>query len=689
MRLIIGEKPSVAKAITPVVGAKSKKDGYIEGNGYIVSWFVGHLVGLKFPNDYCEKWSETWSFSQLPMFPDKWQFTVTKKTKAQFDVVKKLMNDSNITEIICATDADREGECIFRYVYNLIGCKKPVKRLWVSSLEESAIQDGLRCMKPMSAYDSLFEAGFCRAKADWLIGMNLSRLFTVRCGNRKSLNVGRVKTPTLAMIVERDNQVKNFVKQKFFTVDINCGDFTAYSERIDDENKADVITAQCNGKTAIVSDVKREQKSINPPKLFDLTSLQREANKKYGYTAQQTLTYLQSLYEKKLATYPRTDSQFLTEDMEQTAIDVIRIVGETFHFGAVDIPNVKRCINNKKVTGHHAVIPTINIADADLSSLPTGEMNILSLIALRLLCAVAAPHRYEAIKITVICENNIFTATGKTVKEMGWKELDAKIAGKEKEDSSKEDVPLPSIEKDMQFENVPAKKSIHFTSPPKPYTEDTLLSAMEHAGAADFNENAEKKGIGTPATRAAVIEELVAHDYVHRDGKKITATEDGEKLISILPEKIKSAKLTAEWESCFMDIECGRKSADDFMCEITAYVSGLCSDYGQIDDSVSFKSTNAPVNGANEPLGSCPKCGKEVKKGKFGFYCTGKCGMQLAKVYGKELTEMQLKKLLEGKEVSFTANGKKTIVMPEATAYSFKTKDGKEISGFQWKTEKG
>lgn len=685
MRLIIGEKPSVAKAITPVVGAKTKKDGYIEGNGYIVSWFVGHLVELKFPNDYCEKWAETWSFSQLPMFPDKWQFTVTKKTKSQFDVVKKLMHDSSVTEIICATDADREGECIFRYVYNLIGCKKPVQRLWVSSLEESAIQDGLQHMKPMSEYDALFEAGFCRAKADWLIGMNLSRLFTVRYGNHKGLNVGRVKTPTLAMIVERDHQVKNFVKQKFFTVDINCGDFTAYSDRIDDENQADTVAAQCDGKTAIVSDVKQEQKSVHPPKLFDLTSLQREANKKYGYTAQQTLTYLQSLYEKKLATYPRTDSQFLTDDMEQTAFDVIHIVEKTFDFGIVDLPNVKRCINNQKVTGHHAVIPTINIADAELDSLPTGEKNILSLIALRLLCAVAAPHRYEAVKITLICENHIFTATGKSIKEMGWKELESKITGREKEDSTPQDTPLPSVEKNTQFENVSAKKSIHYTSPPKTYTEDTLLSAMEHAGAADFDENAEKKGIGTPATRAAVIEELVAHNYVLRDGKKITATEDGEKLISILPDKIKSPKLTAEWESCFMEIEHGKKSADDFMQEITTYVSDMCKNYGQTDSSVLFKGRN---NGqSHESLGNCPKCGKEVKKGKFGFYCTGKCGMQLAKVYGKELTEAQLKKLLDGKEISYTTNGKKTTVLPDAVPYSFKNRDGKEIHGFQWKTE--
>lgn len=682
MKLIIGEKPSVAKAICTVVGAKIKKDGYIEGNNYIVSWFIGHLVGLKYPNEYCEEWADTWNFSQLPMFPEKWQFSVTEKTKDQFKIVKSLMNDNKIDEIICATDADREGECIFRYVYNLIGCKKPVKRLWVSSLEESAIKNGLNNMKSMNNYDSLFDAGYCRAKADWLIGMNLSRLFTVRYGNRKSLNIGRVKTPTLAMIVKRDDAINNFVKQKFFTVGINCGAFKAFSKRIDDEKNADFIISQCNGKEAVVSDVNKEIKTVNPPKLFDLTSLQREANKRYGYTAQQTLTYLQSLYEKKIATYPRTDSQYLTDDMEESTLEVIRILGEKLNFGVVDNPDISKCINNKKVTGHHAIIPTSNIENADLDKLSTDEKNIILLISLRLLCAVSLPHKYETVKVTLICENNIFTTNGKTVKEIGWKALDEKIKNSNKEDKEKSETPLPVIEKDMTFYNISAEKSEHWTSPPKPFTEDTLLSAMEHAGADDFDEETEKKGIGTPATRAGVIEELVAHKYIQRDGKKIIATEDGRKLISVIPDKIKSPKLTADWETTFLNIERGNASADMFMNEIQNYVTDLCDKFGNLDSSVNFKSEHN-----NESIGKCPKCGQAVKKGKFGFYCTGKCGMLIPKVYGKELTENQLKKLLSGEEIILTTNGKKTIVFPQSVPYNFKDKNGKEINRFQWKTE--
>lgn len=687
MILIIGEKPSVAKAICPVVGAKSKKDGYIEGNGYIVSWFVGHMVGLRFPNEYKEHedWSGTWSFSQLPMFPEKWEFAVQKKTKSQFDIVKGLMLDDRVNEIICATDADREGECIFRYVYNIIGCKKAVKRLWVSSLEESAIQSGLQHMKPMSAYDSLYAAGYCRVRADWLIGMNLSRLFTVRFSNQKALNIGRVKTPTLSMIVERDDAVKNFVKQKYFTVDLDCGSFTAASERVDDEKQADTIISKCYGMTAVVSDVKKDLKTVNPPKLFDLTSLQREANKKYGYTAQQTLTYLQSLYEKKLATYPRTDSQYLTEDMEQSTLEVIQCIGEVMPFGVVDMPNLSRSINNKKVTGHHAIIPTSRIKSEKIDDLPTGEKNILSLISLRLLCAVSEPHKYESVKIIVTCEGSIFTASGRTIVDMGWKSIDAKIENSDKSEQGQDESQLPDIEKGMTFEKVPAKKSVHFTSPPKSFTEDTLLSAMEHASAADFDENAEKKGIGTPATRAVVIEELVAHKYVKREGKKVIATEDGNKLISLLPDKIKSAKLTADWESDFLEIEQGKKNADDFILEIQKYISELCDEYGSVDDKVSFVDQKESSAGA---IGACPKCGKEIKSGKFGFYCTGKCGMNTSAVFGKKLTESQLTKLLSGKSISFTSNGYETTVYPEVsereyngkTYYSWKS-SGKKKDG--------
>lgn len=683
MKLVIAEKPSVARSIYPVLGANTKKNGYMEGNGYIVSWCFGHLVSLYYPNDYCDKWAEKpWNFGMLPMLPDTWKFKVSKDCKEQFNILKELLNDSKIDEVICATDADREGECIFRYVYNLSGCRKPVKRLWVSSLEESAIKDGFAKLKNGSEYDSLYHAGFCRAKADWLVGMNGSRLFSIRYKN--NLSLGRVQTPTLAMIVKRDYDVKNFVKQKYFTVELDCGLFKASSERIDDETSADKIVSDCTGKTASVVDVKKEIKTVNPPKLYDLTTLQREANKQFGYTAQQTLDYLQALYEAKLSTYPRTDSQYLSDDMEQTAKDMVNKVYSTFsELGtAPSEPDVKRCINNKKVTGHHAIIPTANITTADLSSLPEGQKNILMLISAKLIMATSEPHKYEAVKVKITCENNDFSANGKTVIEDGWRSIEDKVKSimksKNRDDEKKDDTkPLPEITQGQTFDNVSAAKAEHWTSPPKPYTEDTLLSAMEHAGQENYDDDTEKKGLGTPATRAATIEGLVKHGYAERNGKKITATDKGVNLISVVPNEVKSPKLTADWEMQLQQIERGEYSSNSFMQEITDFVKDICSKYSSSDSSVAFK------NGS-EPLGVCPKCGKEVKKGKFGFYCTGKCGMNIAKVYGKELTETQLTKLLSGKEISYTANGKKTIVIPQAVENEYK---GKVY--YQWKTKKG
>lgn len=683
MKLVIAEKPSVARSIYPVLGANTKKNGYMEGNGYIVSWCFGHLVSLYYPNDYCDKWAEKpWNFGMLPMLPDTWKFKVSKDCKEQFNILKELLNDSKIDEVICATDADREGECIFRYVYNLSGCRKPVKRLWVSSLEESAIKDGFAKLKNGSEYDSIYHAGFCRAKADWLVGMNGSRLFSIRYKN--NLSLGRVQTPTLAMIVKRDYDVKNFVKQKYFTVELDCGLFKASSERIDDETSADKIVSDCTGKTASVVDVKKEIKTVNPPKLYDLTTLQREANKQFGYTAQQTLDYLQALYEAKLSTYPRTDSQYLSDDMEQTAKDMVNKVYSTFsELGtAPSEPDVKRCINNKKVTGHHAIIPTANITTADLSSLPEGQKNILMLISAKLIMATSEPHKYEAVKVKITCENNDFSANGKTVIEDGWRSIEDKVKSimksKNRDDEKKDDTkPLPEITQGQTFDNVSAAKAEHWTSPPKPYTEDTLLSAMEHAGQENYDDDTEKKGLGTPATRAATIEGLVKHGYAERNGKKITATDKGVNLISVVPNEVKSPKLTADWEMQLQQIERGEYSSNSFMQEITDFVKDICSKYSSSDSSVAFK------NGS-EPLGVCPKCGKEVKKGKFGFYCTGKCGMNIAKVYGKELTETQLTKLLSGKEISYTANGKKTIVIPQAVENEYK---GKVY--YQWKTKKG
>lgn len=674
MKLIIAEKPSVARSIAPVVGANTKKNGYTEGNGYIVSWCFGHLVGLYYPNDYGEQWSGIWSFSHLPMLPKQWKFKVSKDCNEQFNILKKLLNDSSIDEVICATDADREGECIFRYVYNLSGSRKPVKRLWVSSLEEKSIKDGLAKMKNGSEYDSLYYAGFSRAKADWLVGMNGSRLFSIRYKN--TLNIGRVQTPTLAMIVKRDYEVKNFVKQKYFTSDLNLGEFVASSERIDDENKANEIVSYCNGKSAVVTEVKKEVKTVNPPKLFDLTSLQREANKKFGYTAQQTLDYLQSLYEGKLATYPRTDSQYITDDMEQTAIDVVSAVNSIFDYKVVGNLNIKCCINNKKVTGHHAILPTINISTTDLDLLPDGQRNILKLISLRLICAVSEPHKYQSVKSEIVCENTDFYANGKTILQNGWKSVDEKI--KAKDDEEKENIKsLPELTKGQTFKNVTCEKSEHWTTPPKPFTEATLLSAMEHAGAENFDDDTEKKGLGTPATRAGTIEGLFKHGYIERKGKKIFATEKGVSLIEVVPDEVKSPKLTADWEMQLQQIEKGEYSSNVFMNGITDFVKVICKKYSSEDTSSKF--TNL-----NEPIGKCPKCDGDVVKGKFGFYCKNKCGMFLAKVYGKELTEIQLISLLSGRSTSFISKGKKTVVLPEVEENHYNGR-----TNYQWKTKKG
>ena len=663
--LIIGEKPSVSRAISAVVGASSTKKGYTEGNGYIVSWCVGHLVGLKYPNDYGNGWDQKWSFSQLPMIPEKWQFRVTDSTKAQYELLKNLMNRVDVSEIICATDADREGECIFRYVYNMANCKKPVKRLWVSSLEESAIRKALTTMKPMSAYDNLFDAGYARARADWLVGMNSSRLFSVRYGGK--LNIGRVQTPTLAMIVQRDAEVNGFIKQKYYTADLNCGEFILSSARIDDENAADTLVSACDGKSVTISSVKREVKTDKAPKLYDLTTLQREANKAFGYTAQQTLDYTQSLYEGKLVTYPRTDSQYLSDDMAQTALDVAKLCDTYFGFGISHTPDISKVINNAKVSGHHAIIPTSGIATAELSSLPTGEKNVLTLIATKLICATAPAHKYEAVKLTGICNGTEFTATGRTVLEMGWKAY-AKQSDKKNEEKS-----LPAVSEGQTF-TAAASKGEHLTSPPKPYTEDTLLSAMERAGNEDYDEDTEKKGLGTPATRAATIEALVKNGYVERVGKQLKATDKGKELIAVVPDEVKSPKLTAQWETRLQQVEHGDYSEVSFMQDIERFVKAMCSNYCVKDESVSLASQY------HEPIGKCPKCGGDIIGGKYGFYCKVKCGMSVGNVYGVKLSSAQVKYLLNGKSTSIFTKGRRSVIYPEIEETTYKGR-----TYFQWK----
>ncbi|MBO5576577.1 MAG: DNA topoisomerase 3 [Ruminococcus sp.] len=675
MKLIIAEKPSVAKGIADVVGAKTNQGAYLEGDEYLVSWCFGHLIGLKPPNDYENSgWAAAWNFGQLPMIPQKWEFKLktNKGIKEQFLALKKLMARSDVTEIICATDADREGECIFRYVYYFAGCKKRVNRLWLSNLEQSAIRKALNSVKSMSEYDSLFAAGYARAKADWLVGMNGSRLFSLRYGTL--LNLGRVQTPTLAMIVKRDFEVDNFVKQKYFTVDLDCGGFTLTSARIDDEQAAETLAANCNGKSALIQSVKRELKNEKPPKLYDLTSLQRDANKTYGYTAKQSLDYTQSLYEKKLVTYPRTDSQYLPDNMAQETLDVLRVCNSRFEFKIEHTPDISRCINNDKVTGHHAIIPTASVQNADLSALSDGEKNVLMLVVTRLICATADNHKYESVKVTAQCCDSEFTASGRTEIAQGWRRY-TQAETSEKEKNDKENKPLPNILEGRSYPVVSADKTEHFTSPPKPYTEDTLLSAMERAGNEDYDDETEKKGLGTPATRAGIIEMLVFHGYVERQKKQLRSTDKGKALVEVVPEEIKSVKTTAEWETQLQQIERGQYSANAFINQITAYVVDMCGKYNSAD-------TQSALAQSNAPLGRCPKCSGEIVKGKYGYYCKANCGMKVGSVYGHALTENNIKALLGGKSISYTANGRKTTVLPQIEENVYNGK-----SGYQWVVE--
>ncbi len=671
MQLVIAEKPSVAQTIAKVLGAAERKDGYVQGSGYIVSWCVGHLAALVNPESYDEKY-KAWSFETLPIIPETWKFGILPSTKKQFYVLKELMFRSDIDEIVCATDAGREGEAIFRYVYNLVGCKKPFKRLWTSSLEESAIRGGFNNLKDGHEYDNLYEAGLCRAKADWLVGMNGTRLFSVRYNSK--LNIGRVQTPTLAMIVQRDYEVSNFVKQKYFTVELDCGTFTASSERIDDENQAKSIADMCSGKDAVVSSVKKEVKSVNPPKLYDLTTLQREANRQFGYTAQQTLDLTQSLYEQKLVTYPRTDSQFITDDMEGTAAEMVKLVCRyiTCCNGISIEPDIKRIINNKKVSDHHALLPTAQIAEKDLSALPESERNILYLISAKLICAVAEPHKYESVKAILNCENNEFTATGKTVINDGWKKLEQRIKSLLKSENTEEktntpEKSLPELTDGQIIKNVSASTAEHWTSPPKPFTEDTLLSAMETAGNKEYDEDSdvEKKGLGTPATRAAIIEGLVKREYIERKKKQLIATDKGVNLIKVVPDEVKSPKMTANWETDLQSIEKGMYSPDSFMGQIENYVKQLCSNYASFAENPAF------AKKVNE-IGVCPKCGKNVLETAKAYSCCGGrngCGFIIWKtIASKNISVAQAKKLIEKKKTDLIKG--------------FKSKAGKEFNAY-------
>lgn len=654
MKLVIAEKPSVARSIGEVLGADIKEDGYLSGNGYLVSWCIGHLVGLCESDVYDETYKK-WRYEDLPIIPNPWQHKILAQTRGQYQILKKLLLSKDVEEVICATDAGREGELIFRLVYEQSGCTKPLKRLWISSMENRAIEQGFQNLKDGSEYDNLYASALCRSKADWLVGINGTRLFTVLYHHK--LPVGRVQTPTLAMLVERECQISNFIKEPFYIVHVQHGDIDAVSERFTNLQDAEHLQRACQNGQALVRSVEKERKTAAAPKLYDLTTLQREANRLYGYTAQQTLDYAQALYEKKLITYPRTDSRFLTEDMEQTTSEIIAAIKVRVPFaGEIQYtPEIQKVMNNKRVSDHHAIIPTMQIRSADLKGLPATEQKLLCLIAHKLLAATAAKMEYETTKVIIDCGDGEFETTGKVVSEPGYAEVEKqfKQSLKVKQDQQKENI-LPALEPNQVLQGVSSIVSEHYTSPPKHYTEDSLLSAMERAGNEDMSEEVERKGLGTPATRAAIIEKLIAAGLVERKNKSILPTADGSKLITILPELVKSVKLTAEWEMQLTEIAKGNLEPEVFIKGIEEMVSELVRTYhGVSDDAKKQFEQEKPI------LGNCPRCGKPVIEIKTGYVCEGgrACGFGLWKknrffqTAKKDLTPEIVKGLLTNRKV--------------------------------------
>ena len=615
MKLVLAEKPSVAMSLSKVIGADQRGDGYMEGNGYLVSWCVGHLVELSQPEAYDEKYAK-WKYDDLPILPEHWQYQVSASTKKQFGILKKLMQRKDVESLICATDAGREGELIFRLVYHQCGCKKPVERLWISSMEDSAIREGFQKLRPGTEYDALYEAALCRERADWMVGINASRLFS--CLYNQPLAVGRVMTPVLAMTVLQEAAIAAFVPEKFYTVSLTLADGgTASSKRFAQKADAELLLSKCRKeKRVTVQKMERKEKSESPPQLYDLTALQRDANRLLGFTAQQTLDYAQSLYEKRLITYPRTDSRFLTEDMAASLPGLVTDTGKAF---AVEEPipiHVQQVINGSKVTDHHALLPTKSMANADLAALPAGERNVLRLIAARLLCAVGEPHRYAETTLTTICAGEEFSAKGKVVLSEGWKTVERKMLG-DLLGKQKEAVVLPDVKEQSQCSVAGAELKEGQTSPPKPYTEDTLLSAMQAAGADSMPEGVERQGIGTPATRAATIEKLVQKGFLERKGSKKTKvllpTDKGKALITVMPEEIQSPEMTADWETKLLRIEHGEMEPSEFMTEINTMITEL------VKNTEMKKGVNALMK--NKIIGVCPNCGKPVVEREKGWFC--------------------------------------------------------------------
>ena len=633
MFLVIAEKPSVSQALAKVLGAGKKEDGYFIGKNCIVCWCLGHLAEYVRPEVYDERYQK-WEFADLPIIPEEWQLTVARDKKAQFQILKKLLNRNDLEYVVNACDAGREGELIFQFVYELSGSRLPVKRLWISSLEDAAIRDGFAGLKEGSLYDGISEAAVCRAKADWLIGINATRAFTTKY--HKRMAIGRVQTPTLAMLVERQDQINGFTKEAYYKVELEGKRLHAVSGNIREEAECDLLAGQCHGKTAVISKVERVWKKQMPPKLYDLTTLQREANRIFGYTAQETLDALQELYEARLVTYPRTDSRFVTEDMERTVLEVLGLLPVMFPFLPVDSVGreTSRIMDNKKVSDHHALLPTKEAAKKDLKELPEKQKNIFCMVGQRLAQAVSEESIDEETVVTVSCGGQEFHAKEKVTVHPGFQKIEeyfreaaqngetAEAANKEetadKTEADREYGTLAELQEGMEIPEVTARKSRHFTSPMKPYSEDTLLAAMETAGKQDFDKETEKKGLGTPATRAGIIEKLISLGYAERKGKQILPTVEGRELISVIPGYLKSAAMTAEWENCLLLIEKGQLCGKDFLLGILEFITGMLDGCSRISEEEQYRFHK------NESIGICPVCGAAVYESKKSFYCSSK-----------------------------------------------------------------
>ena len=649
-KLVICEKPSVAQSIGKVLGASKRCDGYLEGGGYIVSWCVGHLVELAQPEAYGETYAK-WRLEDLPILPEKWRYQVSPSTKKQFQVLKGLMGREDVTSIVEATDAGREGELIFRLVYHQCKCKKPFERLWISSMEDAAIREGFASLRPGTEYDALYEAALCRERADWIVGINATRLFSCKYG--PTLNVGRVMTPTLAMVCDRETAISGFQSEPFYTVQLVPEGFAANGERMKEKTEAEKVVEECRmAGTATVVKAERRDRTEKPPALYDLTSLQRDANRQLGFTAQQTLDYTQSLYEKKLVTYPRTDSRYLTEDMAGMLPGLVGMVQKKRGISP-DAPapvNAAQVINGKKVTDHHAIIPTKTLESADLAALPSGELAVLDLIALRLVCAVGDPCRYSETAVTLECAGHQFKAKGKTVTDPGWRAYATAASTDEKDGDDAPPIPALSEDAELPLAKVELKEGK--TTPPKRFTEDTLLQSMEAAGAEEMPEDVERKGIGTPATRAAIIEKLVQKGFVERKGDKkakaLVPTDKGRALAAVVPEQIQSPTMTAEWEEKLLGIEKGGYAPDDFMREIAGMVTDLVKNYEMV------KGVEIRMPGNSMVIGSCPHCGADVAERDKGWFCSNReCRFVLwkdnayFKKIGKHLTAGMAEKLVK------------------------------------------